>query len=117
MFIYSHVEGSTWEYLIVKTFVVLRKAGRNWVTGLPTRQQPLWDEHAAFIDALFDKGAIMLGGPFADGSGALLIVYAEDESEALAMLRNDPWVKHDIQGDDSAKEWTVFLDSREKHTG
>ena len=34
-------------------FLVFRDPGPSWVPGLQSRQQPLWDEHAAFMDAMF----------------------------------------------------------------
>ena len=98
----------------MKTFVVFRNSGSRWGRGTPVRQQPLWDEHAVFIDSLFDSGAIMLGGPYVDGSGALLIVQAEDEAAVKDMLQDDPWTIHDIQDVGTVKEWTIFLDSRAK---
>jgi uncharacterized protein len=33
------------------------------------REQTYWDDHARFMDALFDAGVVILGGPFADGIG------------------------------------------------
>ncbi len=96
----------------MKPYVVLRDPGSAWVPGLPTREQPLWDEHAAFMDALFDAGRIMLGGPFSDWSGALVIFYAEDEAAAQAMFADDPWTLHDILKPGQPKAWTIFLDSR-----
>lgn len=97
-----------------KTFAMFRNHGKNWVEGTPVRQQPLWDEHAAFTDKLFDSGAIMLAGPYADNTGSLLIVYAEDEAAANEMMRDDPWTIHDIMDVSSVREWTIFLDSRTK---
>ncbi len=49
-------------------YLVFRNPGPAWLPGLPTRQQPLWDEHAVFIDRLFDRGRIVLAGPYADCS-------------------------------------------------
>jgi uncharacterized protein YciI len=54
------------------------------------RQQPLWDEHAAFMDGLFEAGRIVLAGPYADLSRVLIIVEARDVREASALLRGDP---------------------------
>jgi uncharacterized protein YciI len=67
---------------MTKTFAVFRPTGSAWVQGMPVRQQPYWDEHAAFIDNLFEHGMIVLGGPYADASGALLIVEAESQVAA-----------------------------------
>ena len=68
-----------------ETFVTISSASPNADPSKVTRQQPLWDEHAAFIDKLVAEGFIMMGGPLIDGTeiphGALLIVSAEDENE------------------------------------
>jgi hypothetical protein len=36
-------------------FLVFRNPGPSWVHGLPSRQQPLWDEHAVFMDRRRDE--------------------------------------------------------------
>jgi uncharacterized protein YciI len=96
-------------------FLVFRDPGPSWLPGVPTRQQPLWDEHASFMDRIFDKGRIVLAGPYADYSRALIIVEARDAQEASALFRGDPWEKAGILVPSEVVEWTVFLDSR-KHT-
>jgi uncharacterized protein len=73
-----------------RLFVVDRPAGSDWVPGKGAREQPLWPEHAAFMDGLFARGVIMLGGPFEDGSGALLVMRVADEAEARELLAPDP---------------------------
>jgi len=102
---------------MVKTFVVFRSPGSRWMKGIPTREQPLWDEHAPFMDSLFDTGVILLGGPYTDHSGAMLIIQTEDETAVFGMLHDDPWETHDIQVTSSVREWLIFLDSREKPSG
>ena len=39
-------------------FLVFRGPGHSWVPGTPTREQPLWNEHAAFMDRLFEQGRV-----------------------------------------------------------
>src|SRR5262249_14384021 len=96
------------------TFAVIRTAGAEWVAGLGTREQPLWDEHAVFMDRLFDDGRIVLGGPYVDGSGALVIVEMDTESPAQvrAAFDADPWVTRDILPVAEVKRWQIFLDAR-----
>ncbi len=95
-------------------YLVFQNPGPSWVPGLPTRQQPFWDEHAAFIDRIFEQGRIVLGGPYADYSRALLIVQAGSQAEALELLRDDPWRHRGILAPSEVIEWSVFLDSRQK---
>ena len=94
-------------------FLVFREPGPSWVPGVVTRQQPLWDEHAAFMDGLFAGGRIVLAGPYADRSRVLIIVEARDAQEASALFRDDPWEEAGILVPSDVVEWTVFLDSRQ----
>jgi uncharacterized protein YciI len=96
----------------VKTlFLVFRDPGSAWVAGRPTRQQPLWDEHAVFVDELFAQGRVVMAGPYADYSRALVIVTARDAREASALFDADPWTTAGILVEGEVVEWTVFLDS------
>ena len=45
------------------------------------------------MDALFDAGLVILAGPFADGSGSLVILDAESVEAARAIFQNDPWAQ------------------------
>ena len=96
------------------TFAVFRTPGAEWVADVAVREQPLWDEHATFMDRLFDAGQIVLGGPYADGTGALLIVEMETDSpaEVRAAFGADPWVVRDILPVAEVKRWQIFLDAR-----
>jgi uncharacterized protein YciI len=93
-------------------FLVFRNPGPSWMPGLQSREQPLWDEHAAFMDAMFEQGWITLAGPYADSSRVLIVVEAADQDEATALFRDDPWTTSGILVDSEVIEWTIFLDSR-----
>jgi uncharacterized protein len=93
-------------------FLVFRNPGPSWLPGLSSREQPLWDEHALFMDRLFDQGRIVLGGPYADYSRVLLVVQARDRDEASEIFRDDPWTRHGVLFESEIIEWTIFLDSR-----
>jgi uncharacterized protein YciI len=92
------------------TFVVISSAGPNRDPSKGTREQPLWDEHAAFIDQLVADGFIFMGGPFVDEGGSMLMVNADDENEVREKLRNDPWMKYGVLKLESVKRWQVFID-------
>ena len=96
------------------TFVVLWRPGPAWVAGKTVREQPYWDEHATFMDQLFDKGIVLLGGPFADATGSLVIWEAEGEQELADIIAHDPFVIHGIFALKSLKQWVLFLDARRK---
>lgn len=73
-----------------------------------------WDEHARFMDSLFEAGTVLLGGPFADGSGSMVILKAESGELAQAIFQDDPWAQQDVLVAAEVKEWTIFLDARDK---
>jgi uncharacterized protein YciI len=93
-------------------FLVFRNPGPAWVAGRSSREQLLWDEHASFMDRLFEEGRIVLGGPYADSSRVLIVVKARDAEEASLLFRDDPWAKSGILVPSETVEWTLFLDSR-----
>jgi uncharacterized protein YciI len=94
-------------------FVVISSAGSQRDLSKGTREQPLWDEHAAFIDRLVAEGFVLMGGPLLDENGAMLIVNADDENEVREKLKNDPWMKHGVLKLESVKRWQIFIDVRE----
>ena len=95
-----------------KSIAVFLRPGSQWNPDLPVREQAYWDEHARFMDALFAAGAVILGGPFADGSGSMVILMAESVEAARAIFREDPWERQDVLVAGEVKEWTIFLDAR-----
>ena len=94
------------------TFIAISSAGPNRDQSKGTREQPFWDEHAAFIDQLVDEGFILMGGPLVDEGGAMLIINGENENEVREKLKNDPWFEHGILRLDSIKRWQIFIDER-----
>ena len=94
------------------TFLAFSSAGPNRDFSKDTRQQPFWDEHAAFIDQLVEDGFILMGGPLIDEGGSLLILDANNENEVRDKLKNDPWMQHGILKLESIKRWQIFIDER-----
>ena len=97
-------------------FVAISSVGPNRDPSKGVREQPFWDEHAAFIDRLVDEGFILMGGPLLDENGlphsALLIVNAENENEVKEKLTRDPWFERGILKLQSVTRWEIFVDAR-----
>ena len=74
------------------------------------REQPGWDEHAEFIDALIAKGTFVMGGPFADNSGSLSLLEGVSVDEAREIIADDPFVANGVFVLDDLREWDVFVD-------
>ena len=67
--------------------------------------------HIAYLDELDKEGKIYGRGPFADGSGGLVIYIADSYDEARAIAEADPHVKEKVRRLE-LKEWKV-LESKE----
>ena len=96
-------------------FAVTTAKGVNWDHALDIREQPFWDEHAAFADQLVARGFIILGGPIGSGNVediALMAVEAPDENAVWAVFDADPWSVHQVFRIKSVWPWTLWLDGR-----
>lgn len=93
-------------------FAVRLVRGAAWDAAVPLREQRLWDEHAAFMDALTSEGFVVLGGPLGGAEGALLIVEADGEATVRARLAEDPWSKSGQLETARIDSWTILLNGR-----
>jgi uncharacterized protein YciI len=91
-------------------FLVERAKGPAWDHTKARREQPGWDAHAAFMDALAEEGFVVLGGPVGEGDGdnALLVVDAEGADAVRARLAEDPW-DDDMLTIESVRPWSVWV--------
>ena len=89
--------------------VVRWRAGPAWTSG-PPEDQPGWDEHAAFVDDLVERGIFVMGGPFSDYSGSLTLLENVDEAEARELVTQDPWVANGVFELDDVRARNVYVD-------
>jgi uncharacterized protein YciI len=85
------------------------RAGPTWSSG-SVREQPDWDAHAEFVDALVERGTFVMGGPFSDNSGSMSLLEGIDEDEARRILEDDPFMKNGVFVLEEIREWDVFVD-------
>jgi uncharacterized protein YciI len=52
--------------------------------------------HLENLKPLVEQGRMIIGGPFTDGAGSLMIVDLESEAEAQEFARNDPYVQQGV---------------------
>ena len=97
-------------------FAVTMVAGPGWDASRARREQPAWDEHAAFMDGLLNDGFVILGGPLAD-ERVLLVVEAADEQEIADRLGADPWLETAQLLVGEVQPWTIWLDGRRPGAG
>jgi hypothetical protein len=91
--------------------VVVRRSGPEYDRSRPLEDQSGWDEHASFMDALVERGFIVLGGPLADEYRVVHAVEAESEDEIRETLARDPWSGTHLVID-AIDAWTIRLDGR-----
>jgi uncharacterized protein YciI len=93
-------------------FLVRQARGPEWDASRARREQPGWDEHAAFIDRLSEDGRILLGGPIGDvdGQHAVLVVMADSEHDVLSLFADDPWLDT-ILRIETVEPWTLWIGS------
>lgn len=94
----------------MKNFVVMLRPGSRWNPKISIRDQDHWDDHAQFMDALFEAGVVILGGPFADRSGSMVLLNAASVEQARALFQDDPWTRCDVLVVGDIREWCIFLD-------
>ena len=93
-------------------FAVRRARGPAWNPAVSLREQALWSEHAAFMNALAAEGFVVLGGPLGSGEEVLLVIDAPSEEEARERLATDPWSSAGLLQIARVEPWTVLLDGR-----
>jgi uncharacterized protein YciI len=92
--------------------VVVTRSGPEYDPMLPMNRQPLWSEHASFMNGLVDDGFIILGGPLGDEHRVVHAVEAESEEEVRATFARDPWSETHVRLD-VVEPWTIVLDARD----
>jgi uncharacterized protein YciI len=94
-------------------FALIREAGPAWTDGKGISGQPAVSEHAAFMDALADRGSVLCAGPLAGSEDGrirvLLIVNADSEAEIQRCLADDPWTSTGLLQITSIEPWNVFV--------
>jgi uncharacterized protein YciI len=88
--------------------LVSMEHGGPWDWSKSLREQDLWDEHAALMDAFVEDGFIVLGGPL-DEKDVLLVVDADSEESVHARFAADPWIENGMLAITSVRPWTVLL--------
>ena len=89
--------------------IVRFRAGPTWKSG-GVREQPDWDAHAEFVDALIERGTFVMGGPFSDNLGSMSLLEGVDAAEAEQLIADDPFMKNGVFVLDEIREWTIFVD-------
>jgi uncharacterized protein YciI len=67
------------------------------------------DEHLEHLNGLFERGQLVAAGPLADRSGGIIVLRADDEAAAQALVEQDPYTRLDVTKGRKLAEWTVAV--------
>ena len=76
-------------------FVVIYRPGSGWLEGKAIREQPT-SEHVAYMKKLKALGTLVLGGPFKDSAGAMVIIECETLEAAKQFVDEDPAIQTEL---------------------
>lgn len=65
--------------------------------------------HRGYLSEGVTQGVVLSSGPFTDGTGALIVVKADTEEEALAFMNEDPFYQNGMVVDRSCREWKPVM--------
>jgi uncharacterized protein YciI len=74
-------------------FVLFHSPGPRWSAGMGFREQPGVGEHIAYMAAQAEAGLLVIGGPFLDDSGGMMVLRADSPEAARAIAESDPTVQ------------------------
>jgi uncharacterized protein YciI len=90
--------------------VLIHSPGTKWVDSLSFREQPGIEMHVNYMATLLESKKLVMGGPFLDNSGGM-VIYNGSTEEAEKDANNDPAVKEGLLNV-KVKSWMVVM-SRE----
>ena len=73
--------------------------------------------HRQYLAGLKERGQLAASGPFADGSGALIVYEAESADAAEALLKGDPFHHEGVFVRWQLRPWNVVMANRELFPG
>jgi len=65
--------------------------------------------HREYLTSLLEAGKLHESGPFADGTGALLVYDVADRAELDEVVAADPYTKNGIIASAEVREWNVVF--------
>ncbi len=74
--------------------------------GLRAEHRP---EHRAWLEGLVEQGRVLASGPFADGSGALLVFSSETESHLNELVGQDPFAREGVISAVKTTAWNPVI--------
>ncbi|PKR78601.1 hypothetical protein CEY16_02265 [Halalkalibacillus sediminis] len=77
-------------------YLILLTPSINWKDNVVLHNQPFMPEHALYVQTEYNKGNIVLTGPFGGSTGGAIVIDAAKEEDVIKFAENDPTVKNGI---------------------
>ncbi len=87
-------------------YVLFHTPGPNWQVGTPYQKQPGVMDHVNYMATFMGDKTLVLGGPFLDNSGGMMVCKAANMEEAQKIGSEDPAVKAGLLNVE-VKAWMV----------
>ncbi|MDQ0734209.1 YciI family protein [Arthrobacter agilis] len=71
--------------------------------------------HRQWLEELVGQGRVLASGPFADGSGALLLFTSESEADLSRLVGQDPFARAGAISAVKATEWNPIIGAFRDH--
>lgn len=89
-------------------FVLMHRPGPAWVRGKSFRDQPGIGAHVGYMSGFLDQKKLVMGGPFLDDSGGMMLFDLPSIEAARAIAGADPTVKSGLL-EVHVKPWQVAM--------
>jgi uncharacterized protein YciI len=76
-------------------YVLYYVPGPRWQAGRSVSEQAL-DAHRAYMEELYERDELLMGGPLLDNAGGLIILRVPDQQVAEHIMAHDPAVRAGI---------------------
>jgi uncharacterized protein len=73
-------------------YVLFHTPGPSWVDGVNFQEQPGVRAHVEYMASFLEGHKLVIGGPFLDNSGGMMVMRATDQDEAERLANADPSV-------------------------
>ncbi|MFB4275441.1 YciI family protein [Nonomuraea sp. MTCD27] len=69
------------------------------------------EDHLAHLNKLHEQGSLVAAGPYTDLTAGMIVLQAEDEAAAQALVDQDPYTQLQVTKDRRLREWRVTVGS------
>ncbi len=84
----------------------------DYVENILERRQPYRDAHLSLVQGYVDRGAVILGGAYANpADGAMIVLRVDDRAQVEEFVGKDPYVANELVTRWQIREWTVVAGS------